>query len=42
MPIHVVGPDDGEQSGGGPLRWRIIEDGSKAVFARYRSTAIAA
>ena len=28
MPIHVVGPDDGEQPGGGPVRHRIIEDGS--------------
>ncbi len=28
MPIFVVGPDDGEQSGGGPIRCRIIEDGS--------------
>ncbi|HUC12966.1 MAG TPA: hypothetical protein VMS00_00805, partial [Acidimicrobiales bacterium] len=28
MPIHVVGPNDGEQSGGGPIRCRIIEDGS--------------
>lgn len=28
MSIHVVGPDDGEQSGGGPIRCRIIEDGS--------------
>jgi mannose-6-phosphate isomerase-like protein (cupin superfamily) len=28
MTIHVVGPNDGEQSGGGPIRVRIIEDGS--------------
>jgi mannose-6-phosphate isomerase-like protein (cupin superfamily) len=28
MSIFVVGPDDGEQSGGGPIRCRIIEDGS--------------
>lgn len=28
MPIHVTGPDEGEQSGGGPVRCRIIEDGS--------------
>ena len=28
MSIHVVGPNDGEQSGGGPIRIRIIEDGS--------------
>jgi mannose-6-phosphate isomerase-like protein (cupin superfamily) len=28
MPIDVVGPNDGEQSGGGPIRCRIIEDGS--------------
>jgi len=28
MSIHVVGPNDGEQSGGGPIRVRIIEDGS--------------
>jgi mannose-6-phosphate isomerase-like protein (cupin superfamily) len=28
MPIHVVGPTDGEQSGGGAIRCRIIEDGS--------------
>jgi len=28
MPIHVTGPNDGEQSGGGPIRCRIIEDGS--------------
>jgi len=26
--IHVVGPSDGEQSGAGPIRCRIIEDGS--------------
>jgi len=26
--IQVVGPSDGEQSGGGPIRCRIIEDGS--------------
>jgi len=26
--IHVVGPSDGEQAGGGPIRCRIIEDGS--------------
>jgi len=29
MSIHVIGPDDGEQSGGGPIRCRIIEDGSR-------------
>ena len=28
MSIVVVGPNDGEQSGGGPIRIRIIEDGS--------------
>ena len=28
MSIHVVEPDGGEQSGGGPIRCRIIEDGS--------------
>jgi mannose-6-phosphate isomerase-like protein (cupin superfamily) len=28
MSIHVVGPNDGEQSGGGPIKCRIIEDGS--------------
>jgi mannose-6-phosphate isomerase-like protein (cupin superfamily) len=28
MSIHVVGPNDGEQAGGGPVRVRIIEDGS--------------
>jgi mannose-6-phosphate isomerase-like protein (cupin superfamily) len=28
MSIHIVGPNDGEQSGGGPIRVRIIEDGS--------------
>ena len=28
MSIYVVGPNDGEQSGGGPIRIRIIEDGS--------------
>jgi mannose-6-phosphate isomerase-like protein (cupin superfamily) len=28
MSIHVVGPNEGEQSGGGPIRVRIIEDGS--------------
>lgn len=28
MAIHVVGPQDGEQSGAGPIRCRIIEDGS--------------
>src|SRR5204863_9704109 len=28
MSIHLVGPNDGEQSGGGPIRCRIIEDGS--------------
>jgi mannose-6-phosphate isomerase-like protein (cupin superfamily) len=28
MPIHVVGPNDGEPSGGGAIRCRIIEDGS--------------
>lgn len=28
MAIHVVGPGDGERSGGGPIRCRIIEDGS--------------
>lgn len=28
MKILLVGPNDGEQSGGGPIRCRIIEDGS--------------
>ncbi len=28
MSILLVGPDDGEPSGGGPIRCRIIEDGS--------------
>jgi len=28
MSIFVVGPNDGEPSGGGPIRCRIIEDGS--------------
>jgi hypothetical protein len=28
MSIFVVGPNEGEQSGGGPIRCRIIEDGS--------------
>jgi len=28
MVIHVVGPEDGEQSGGGPIRCRILEDGT--------------
>ena len=28
MGVIVVGPRDGEQSGGGPIRVRIIEDGS--------------
>lgn len=28
MSAHVVGPLEGEQSGGGPIRCRIIEDGS--------------
>jgi len=28
MSIHVVGPNGGEQSGAGPIRVRIIEDGS--------------
>lgn len=28
MSLYVVGPDGGEQSGGGPIRCRIIEDGS--------------
>lgn len=28
MSIFVVGPTDGEKSGGGPIRCRIIEDGS--------------
>ena len=28
MSIYVVGPQDGEESGGGPIRIRIIEDGS--------------
>lgn len=27
--INVVGPNDGERSGGGPIRCRIIEDGSR-------------
>lgn len=29
MAIHVVGPDDGERAGGGPIQCRIIEDGSR-------------
>lgn len=29
MSIRVVGPDGGEPSGGGPIRCRIIEDGSR-------------
>ncbi|MGA2307865.1 MAG: hypothetical protein ABSH29_27305, partial [Acidimicrobiales bacterium] len=28
MSIFVVGPHDGEPSGGGPIRCRIIEDGT--------------
>jgi mannose-6-phosphate isomerase-like protein (cupin superfamily) len=28
MSIRVVGPNDGEQSGGGPIKIRVIEDGS--------------
>jgi mannose-6-phosphate isomerase-like protein (cupin superfamily) len=28
MPMIVVGPNDGEPSGGGPIRCRIIEDGT--------------
>ena len=28
MGILIVGPNEGEQSGGGPIRIRIIEDGS--------------
>lgn len=28
MPIHVVGPRDGEPSGGSPIRCRILEDGA--------------
>ena len=28
MPIYVVGPNDGEKSGGGPILCRILEDGS--------------
>jgi mannose-6-phosphate isomerase-like protein (cupin superfamily) len=28
MSIQVVGPNDGEQAGGGPIKVRIIEDGS--------------
>lgn len=28
MSVIVVGPNDGESSGGGPIRIRIIEDGS--------------
>src|SRR2546423_15446408 len=28
MPIHVVRPGDGEMTGGGPIRARVIEDGS--------------
>lgn len=28
MSILVIGPNDGEQSGGGPIRCRIIEDGT--------------
>lgn len=29
MAINVVGPEDGERSGGGPIRCRIIEDGTR-------------
>jgi mannose-6-phosphate isomerase-like protein (cupin superfamily) len=38
--IHVVGPNDGEQSGGGPIRIRIIEDGSHTEhrLALYEAT----
>ncbi len=28
MSIHVTGPSGGEQSGGGPIQCRIIEDGT--------------
>lgn len=28
MSIHVVGPNDGDRAGGGPIRCRIVEDGS--------------
>ena len=40
MTIRVVGPDDGEQSGGGPIRIRIIEDGSHTAhrLALYEAT----
>ncbi len=29
MSIHIVAPDEGERSGGGPIKARIIEDGSR-------------
>jgi mannose-6-phosphate isomerase-like protein (cupin superfamily) len=29
MSIYVVGPNDGEQASAGPIRWRIVEDGSR-------------
>jgi mannose-6-phosphate isomerase-like protein (cupin superfamily) len=40
MPIHLVGPQDGEQTGGGPIRIRIIEDGSHTQhrLALYEAT----
>lgn len=40
MSIRVVGPDDGEQSGGGPIRIRVIEDGSHTGhrLALYEAT----
>ena len=28
MAVHIVNPGDGEMAGGGPIRVRIIEDGS--------------
>lgn len=40
MSIQVVGPSGGEQSGGGPIRLRIIEDGSHTEhrLALYEAT----
>lgn len=29
MSINIVGPNEGERSGGGPIKARIIEDGSR-------------
>ena len=36
MSIIVITPDDGEQAGGGPIRCRIIEDGSVTTIFRTR------